>query len=227
MALGIVLASAALWVAAPADAGTVEAGIAGLRISVPVTSLREARFATVVRQRYDFSCGSAAVATLLTHHYGRPTDEEQAFAAMFQVGNQDDIRRYGFSLLDMQNFLAMRGLRADGFRITLDELAKIGVPAITLISIRGYKHFVVVKGTRDGHVLVGDPALGLKVMRRGDFEEVWDRVMFVVRDDIEPARTTFNRDEEWRIRRRGPLAAGVDRRGLAGFSLLLPRLNEF
>ena len=31
-----------------------------------VTSLKEARFRTTVPQQYDFSCGSAATATLLT-----------------------------------------------------------------------------------------------------------------------------------------------------------------
>src|SRR3546814_6408724 len=32
-------------------------------------------FRSVIRQRYDFSCGSAALATLLTYHYGAPTSE--------------------------------------------------------------------------------------------------------------------------------------------------------
>ena len=38
-------------------------------MQVPVTSLRQARWSGTLLQQYDFSCGSAAVATLLTHHY--------------------------------------------------------------------------------------------------------------------------------------------------------------
>ncbi|MDV7389798.1 hypothetical protein RZS08_00535, partial [Arthrospira platensis SPKY1] len=42
----------------------------GGAVSVPTVSLKGARFIATLRQQYDFSCGSAAVATLLTHHYG-------------------------------------------------------------------------------------------------------------------------------------------------------------
>ncbi len=55
-------------------------------LSVRVTSLKEARFRTTMRQQYDFSCGSAAVATLLTYHYGHPITEQQIFTAMFDLG---------------------------------------------------------------------------------------------------------------------------------------------
>lgn len=224
MAIGLALAIA---VAAPARAGSVAVSVAGAGVSVPVVSLKEAKFTTVVRQRYDFSCGSAAVATLLTHHYGRPTTEEQAFAAMFNVGNQAEIRQHGFSLLDVRNFLQLNGIRADGFRIGLDDVGKVGIPAITLVTVKGYKHFVVVKGLTDTEVLVGDPALGLRVMPREQFEAASDGVFFLVRDDIPTARTTFNRESEWGTRGKGPLSAAMETRGLASFTLMLPGLNEF
>ena len=51
--------------------------------AIPVSSLEERRFATVIRQKYDFSCGSAAVATLLKYHYGLSLDEEDAFRGMW------------------------------------------------------------------------------------------------------------------------------------------------
>ena len=55
--------------AAPARAGDVLLPGAGTLFQVPVKSMNEIRFQSVVPQRYDFSCGSAAVATLLTYHY--------------------------------------------------------------------------------------------------------------------------------------------------------------
>ncbi len=42
----------------------------------------------------------------------------------------------------------------------LEKLDNEGVPAIVLINERGYHHFVVVKGYKNGRVLVGDPARG-------------------------------------------------------------------
>ncbi|MCR6632474.1 MAG: cysteine peptidase family C39 domain-containing protein [Magnetospirillum sp.] len=112
---------------------------AGGTVRVPVVSLREARFQSVVRQEHDFSCGSAALATLLTHHYGRPTSEAQTFEAMFATGDQQAIQRQGFSMFDMQRYLTSLGLKSDGYRVNLDKLVEVGVPAITLINTKGYR----------------------------------------------------------------------------------------
>ncbi len=113
-------------------------GPVGEYYSVPVTSLREARFKTTVRQQYDFSCGSAAVATLLTYQYGEPVSEELAFANMFVNGDQAKIRQEGFSLLDMKRFLESRGYQADGYELPLSKLEETQIPAIVLISEGGY-----------------------------------------------------------------------------------------
>lgn len=226
-----VLAGAiALAPAAPtslAQAGEVSLGVAGGSVSLPVTSMRENRFRSVIPQRYDFGCGSAAIATLLSHHYGRKVTEEQAFEAMFRAGDQAAIQRFGFSMLDMKSYLATLGLRADGFQVTLDQLAAVGVPAVTLINTKGFKHFVVIKGLYDGRILVGDPALGLKVYDRQAFEEVWDRVLFIVRDELPAARSNFNQVAEWKQLNRAPIDNGINRQGLATRSLMLPGFNEF
>ena len=57
-----------------------------------VRSLQEAKFAATIRQQYDFSCGSAALATLLTHHYQFPVSEDAVFDAMFAGGDQANHR---------------------------------------------------------------------------------------------------------------------------------------
>ena len=41
---------------------------AGASYSAPGVSMKEQRFQKTLHQQYDFSCGSAALATLLTHH---------------------------------------------------------------------------------------------------------------------------------------------------------------
>lgn len=220
------MAAIMLW-GAPAMAAETRLPVPGGSLTMAVTSLKEARFQSVVRQEHDFSCGSAAVATLLTHHYGRPISEEQAFRAMYDAGDHAAIRRYGFSLADMQRFLATLDLRSDGFRVTLDKLIEVGIPAITLINTKGYNHFVVVKGVRGGEVLVGDPALGLKAIPRAEFEAMWQKVMFVIRDDIAAGRAGFNADAEWAVQRKAPFGTALNRRGLSTFSIALPGLFEF
>lgn len=211
----------------PAAAGGITLTPAGLYFTVPVTSVKEARFESVIKQQYDFSCGSAALATLLTYHYGRPTTEQEVFKAMWEVGDQTKIQRLGFSLLDMKGYLENRGLKADGFKVGLDKLLKVGIPAIALIDTKGYKHFVLVKGLKGGDVLIGDPALGMNVKTRAEFEAMWNGIVFVVRDDIKIARENFNDDKEWQVRANAPFGTALTRQGLANFTLLLPGRNEF
>jgi len=193
----------------------------------PVTSLHEAHFRTVVHQERDYSCGSAAVATLLSFSYDHPVSEADAFAAMFAAGDREAIQRYGFSLADMQRYLASLGFASDGYRVTLDKVAEVGVPAITLINTHGYSHFVVIKGIKDGDVLVGDPAAGLKAIPRPQFEAMWQNIVFVIHGDLASGQRHFNRPDEWMVRRKAPFDSALSRQGLATFATMMPGLFEF
>ncbi len=186
--------------------------------TVRITSLKEARFRTTVPQRYDFSCGSAATATLLSYQYGVPVNEEQVFVKMYTNGDQAKIRKEGFSLLDMRRYLQSRGFEADGFELPLDKLSEEGVPAIVLLNDRGYRHFVVVKGLRNGRVLLGDPARGTRAMPRARFEALWDnRVLFVIHNRREIAR--FNQAHDWRTAPPAPMDLGIQRDGLRNVAM--------
>jgi predicted double-glycine peptidase len=163
--------------------------------SLQVTSWRELPFRTVIRQRHDFSCGSAALATLLSYHYEHPIDEATLFADMYAAGDQASISARGFSLLDMQRRLAQAGFQADGYRVPLERLEQLGAPAIVMIAPNGYRHFVVLKGVRGDEVLVGDPAAGLMTYRRAEFERLWTGVAFIIHGD--GVNGAFNRTDEW------------------------------
>jgi predicted double-glycine peptidase len=199
---GVVLAAAfaaQFALTAPASAQVRFHGESGGNYSVSVMSWRDIPFRTVVRQQYDYSCGSAAVATLLRFHYGMDVGEGEVFESMFERGDQERIRRVGFSMLDMRSYLETRGFTADGLRLNLDRLATLDVPAIALITHDGYRHFVVVKGIRGDRVLVGDPTFGLQTYTRAEFEAVWNGVVLAIRrlpDGTTPP--AFNREEEWR-----------------------------
>jgi len=212
-----------------ASAGSGQAGDIRLTsnvggdVTVPIISYQARPFLTVVRQEHDFSCGSAAVATLLTFHYDRPTTERTAFEAMYTIGDQEKIKREGFSLLEMKTYLESLGYRADGFRVPLDKVARVGVPVIVLIETRGYKHFVVIKGLREGRVLVGDPARGVEVMTQADFEQLWkDGIVFAIHNADAIGRQHYNDEAEWRLRPPAPVGSAVNRSGLASFTVMLP-----
>src|SRR5690606_32313285 len=90
-ALALALAGGTL-TAGPASAQAYFTGGGGT-FAVPVRSLRDIPFRTVVRQQFDYSCGSAALATLLHYHYGSPSTEAKVFKAMYEVGDQAKIQQ--------------------------------------------------------------------------------------------------------------------------------------
>lgn len=187
--------------------------------TLDVSSYRERQFNSVVRQKYDFSCGSAALATLLKYHYNRPNITEQdILKAMYAEGDQDKITREGFSLLDMKKYLTSIGLNTNGYRASLDRLIQVGIPAIVLINNNGYLHFVVVKGVRNELVLVGDPALGVKVVSRQAFEKMSNGILFVVLSEGTQGKQAFNRVDEWSPHQRRYTTA-LNLNELASFSL--------
>ena len=219
---------AAIVLLAPALAlsGTLSLGTqAGGYYTVRVTTLKEARFRQTVRQQEDFSCGSAALATLLTYHYRRPISEREVLEAMYAAGDQQKIRREGFSLLDMKLYLESRGFQADGFHAPLDKLISTGTPAIVLVNESGYNHFVVLKGLVANEVLLGDPALGARVVQRSAFEASWvNKLVFVIHG--EDVAGQFNAASDWRVRPRAPLGDAVSRESLA-VSLVRPGRKDF
>lgn len=176
-------------------------------VVVPVGSVEQRRFATVIRQGYDFSCGSASLATLLRFHYDDPQTEESVFRGMWARGDRAQIRRLGFSLLDMKRFLAGRGMNADGYQVTLEQIERAAVPGIALVTINGYRHFVVVKGVANGEVLVGDPALGLRSVPAAEFAASWNGIYFIIDPAGAPRTGRFNAPGQWASYTRAPLGS--------------------
>ncbi|MCE8035215.1 MULTISPECIES: C39 family peptidase [Halomonadaceae] len=227
------LGAAAAWFVIGLQAPLLQAGSVTIAlnggfgsVTVPARSHHEMRWDGVVAQQYDYSCGAAAVATLLTYHYDRPTTEAEVFEAMIHGGEVEQIREQGFSMLDMKRYLDAQGLSSDGFRVGLDDLVRIGIPAITLINTGGYRHFVVIKGMDDGNVLIGDPAVGTVAVPKAHFESIWSGLVLGARADSEIAKANFNHERDWQIRPSAPIGSGIDRADVASMLLQLPAINE-
>lgn len=214
--------------ASPAGAGTVWVpGPEG--VSTPsVRSFQDRKFDRVVRQAYDFSCGSAALATLLTFHYEQPTTEQTAFRFMYERGDQKKIAQVGFSLLDMKNYLESQGYEADGYQAPLETLQEASVPAIALITYRGYRHFVVVKGVSDSEVLLGDPSLGLRHVSREEFQQSWENgILFIIRNKPAVGQRNFNANADWGRVLRAPVWSAIDRDALEAITVVVTRFAAF
>lgn len=201
--------------------------VGGANFNIQGKSFAERRFNTVYKQQFDFSCGSAALASLLTFHYDDVVDEQSVFIDMYQHGDQEKIKREGFSMLDMKRYLERRGYRSDGFKINLDQLFSTGNPAITIINHNGYMHFVIIKGVDTYRVLLGDPALGVKSIRRSEFEEMWEnRILFLIHDNRDPVISYQKINDEW-IGRISPLDEAVSQTSLGVYNVLRPGPWDF
>jgi len=211
-------------------AGRVNLGgsFSGGNFSIGVSSIKEQRFKTIYKQQYDFSCGSATLASLLSFHYDDVIDEFMVFKDMYSNGEQEKIQQQGFSLLDMKHYLSRRGYRSNGFKISLKQLAKAEIPAITIINNKGYMHFVIIKGSDEKEVLVGDPAIGIKVYSRAEFDKMWNnQILFVIQDKKDIASNHYQSQEEWKLRVKAHLGLAVDHSSLALFDILKPSAIDF
>ncbi|ATP27486.1 peptidase C39 [Chromobacterium violaceum] len=145
-----------------------------------VHSLRELRFRYVVEQKTDFSCGAAALTTLLRYGFGLDANEQQVIAGMMAGANPDVVRQQGFSMLDMKRFVNVLGLRASGFVSGAERLPALRIPALIMLDINGYKHFVVLKMATRDTVYVADPALGNRAIPMPEFTRQWNGVLLAV-----------------------------------------------
>ena len=140
------------------------------------------KYRHIVHQAYDYSCGSAALTTILEFHLGLAVTEKDAMEGMLEHGEKEKIiARRGFSLLDMKRYVATLGSDSGGFRGDMNDLSKLDQPAIVPIDYAGFKHFVVVKGIRDGKVYIADPSAGNIAFSVQEFAGLWDKgTMFVI-----------------------------------------------
>lgn len=149
---------------------------------IAVQPLVVQQYKNIVHQAYDYSCGSAALTTVLNGYLGRQFQEKQIMDGLLKYGETEKIvQRRGFSLLDMKRLVTALGHPSGGYKGSFDDLKKLDHPAIVPIHYAGFKHFVVVKKYKDGRVFVADPALGNISFPEERFKAIWENnVMFIV-----------------------------------------------
>ncbi|KOY02615.1 C39 family peptidase [Pseudomonas nunensis] len=152
----------------------------GAVVYKPIQSVRERKFEDLVQQKTDFSCGAAALATVLRQAYWLDVTENQIIEGMLAHSDQNLVRVQGFSMLDMKHYVESIGMRARGYRVATETLSEIKIPVVVLMDIRGYKHFVVLQRVNKGWVYIGDPVLGHKRFSVDDFVKGWNGIIFAV-----------------------------------------------
>lgn len=152
----------------------------GGNIRKGVISMRDLKFVDMVPQKTDFSCGAAALATILKYSYNQAITETDVIDGLMKVSDIELVRQKGFSLLDIKNYIQSIGMRGRGYSVKPDTLEKVHIPTIVLLNYKGYKHFVVLKKATKDKAYIADPALGNRIMTRKEFDADWNGIVFAV-----------------------------------------------
>jgi hypothetical protein len=183
--LRVLLAALAMCLALPAISVQAQTSInrPETQGKKPIRTLKELRDEGVVRQRWDMSCGAAALSTILTYDFNDNTPEAAIVVWILHRNDPARIRaRGGFSLLELKRFAQARGYSAEGFSgMSLEDLAAEKSWVITPIHFKTFDHFVVVKGIVGDRIILADPGFGNTTMSTDRFAKIWKNgIVFVV-----------------------------------------------
>lgn len=170
--------------------------VKGQRFDLPVKTLKDLRNRQLLRQQYDYTCGSAALATILNHQYGVRVTEDAVINGIMAMGkSEEEAREEGFSLLDLQKYVESLGFKGTGLgKMEIKDLMAYRVPSVVPVNFGGYQHFLVVRDVKGEWVYVADPAFGNGRVPVKKFEQLWDRrVAFYVLPHEESPEPLVNR----------------------------------
>ena len=93
------------------------------RIRAKVTPVSVLQYQDIIKQTYDYSCGSAALSTLLRNYLGEDITEQQVIQGLLTYGDKNQIiSRRAFSLLDMKKYVGVLGYEGAGYRAEIADL---------------------------------------------------------------------------------------------------------
>jgi len=144
-----------------------------------IKSLNKIRSYQVIKQKNDYTCAAATLATIFNYQYGKKYSERsmiRGLLASVKPHRRAIVKKTGFSLLEMKKVIHALGYRAAGYRLdTVDELQKANFPSIVHVVINKKPHFVVVKYIKGKRVFLADPAWGNRSMTNYQFAKIWKK----------------------------------------------------
>jgi ATP-binding cassette, subfamily C, bacteriocin exporter len=126
----------------------------------------------IIHQHDATDCGPAVLAMIAAHHKKRVS-----LARLRELAGTD---RRGTTLAGLSAAAEQVGFHPSPVRATLDALKDVPLPAVAHFQ----NHFVVLYKTTRRHLIIGDPALGLRKLTRDQFLKAWTGVMLLLTPTI-------------------------------------------
>ena len=159
----------------------------------------------IVMQRFDYSCGTGALATLLKYYYNDSVDEIELLNDIqkhLPKNVFENRQKYGFSMLDLQELSERRGYQAIGAKLNYSSLLKLDRPVLVYLESKNYKHFAIYKGFREDRIFLADPNRGNIRMTTDCFFQEWKNrtALILFKDDYKILKSPLHIDFELPLR---------------------------
>lgn len=163
---------------------------------------RGLRRRNVVMQQRDYSCGAAALATLIKYFWGDEITEQRLLQELDKMLTREEARdriQNGLTLTDLRRVAAQVGYQSSIGELEYQKLTESKVPLVVGIKVNDYRHFVVYRGTDGRFVYLADPFRGNVRTPVEDFVKQWQQkaVLAVAKPDADiPAQSLLTVSDE-------------------------------
>jgi uncharacterized protein len=147
-----------------------------LRLNKKIASWKEIRDQGIIKQKYDYSCGSGALATLMNLGFGEAVKEEDIIDLIVEDKSPEELAEIiqkGYSLLDLKKAAEKRGYVTSLVQLQIHHLYKLQGPVLIYFEPDGEKHFTVLKKVTGTKVYLADPAGGNVRISLFRFRQEW------------------------------------------------------
>ena len=124
------------------------------------TDFRERGYA--VFQMKENNCGPIAL-KMIFDQYNIPS-------SLPEIETRTNVNDMGASMLDLKEMAESKGLHAEGWRLSLDDLLKAKFPLILFVN---GDHYIVADSIRSDTLYVRDPSLGKLKLQMNKLSEKW------------------------------------------------------
>jgi predicted double-glycine peptidase len=155
-------------------------GVANAR---PIESYRAAKFKNIVKQKLEFSCGAASLATILTYYWGRPTQEAEILELVeprYPGALHEELKNEGMSADDIAYAASRLKFQAVPVAVAPQQLKNLKAPVIIHTKRGKIEHFSVLKYVDNRRYLLADSIVGNRILNEREFNAQYTGFIIVV-----------------------------------------------
>jgi ABC-type bacteriocin/lantibiotic exporter with double-glycine peptidase domain len=109
------------------------------------------------------TCGPSALKMVFDHYH--------VGCSLAELEHGVHLSKEGSSMLALKEMVELKGLRAEGWRLTLDDLLTKPLPAILFVH---NDHYIVMDSACGDEVFVRDPAIGTLKIEKQKLLKIWN-----------------------------------------------------